>query len=217
MRALFLLSLTAALSLTALSAGAEVRAVWEDTKTHASFSVPDTWRMIQNQKPDDLATFAAPGNHEYAQCRLRSREDRRFLVYPVQFSANVQRTALSDDFWEGYLAEYGPYTINALEDNAGLGRGFGSYVDASYETVYGPKMQRRGLIYASTYNGKTYVLECSTEASSFEKWRPAFLGVVSSVDFRKEINEFRAGYYRPFLKDRPLGIHGGIPGGWVYY
>jgi ABC-type long-subunit fatty acid transport system fused permease/ATPase subunit len=126
------------------------------------------------------------------------REDRRYAIFPEYFDSNIQRIAYSQNFWEEYLGEYDNVHIHTVYDNAGLGRGFGSFASASYTTALGPKMDKRALMFVSLYNNKAYIIECSAEQSSYHKWHNSFLSVVKSVDFRKEVNEAKNGYYRNF-------------------
>ena len=196
-----------AMTVMAPSAQAEVY-FWQDPATKLSVTVPDTWRMVHDQKPDDVLTFLAPGENDHAGCTLRVREDRRFVIYPVRYSGSIQRLNYSRDFWEKYITEYDNGVLNAVTDNASLGRGFASYADASYVTTIGPKMNKRALIFASVYNDRAYILECSAEAASYDKWYNSFLSIAKAVNFRKIIYEFPAGNYRDFLQDPAVRIEG---------
>jgi hypothetical protein len=60
-------------------------------------------------------------------------------------------------------------------------------------------MRKRGLMFASLYHDKAYIVDCSAEESVYEKWRPAFMGVVKSVDFEKVVHELPSGNYRNFM------------------
>jgi hypothetical protein len=182
---------------------------WQDAHTKMSVTVPDTWRLTSNQLPDDQMTVLAPGNGEYAACRLRAREDRRFLVYPQRYSGAVQRKNFSKDFWSQYVAEFPAGELNSVTDNAGLGRGFASWADISF--IADGNVQKRGLAFVSLYNDTAYIMECSAEASVYDQWHNAFLNVAKSVDFRKVIHEFPAGNYRDFLGDGAIEIRGERP------
>lgn len=198
------------------TARAEVFVI-ENQMARFSVSFPDTWQMINNQKPDDELTIAAPGENDFATCRVRVRDDRRYLVYPVAYSGEVQRTAFSKDFWMEYGNEFEDPYVASVTDNAGLGRGFASYADFYFTTIIGPKMQKRGLAYASLYNDKLYITECSAEISAYEKWHNAFLGVIKSVNFTKTIHELPSGDYRNFGKDKILIIQNARPIDVYYY
>ena len=41
---------------------------WQDPVSKMSLTVPDTWRMSHDQKPDDVVTFLAPGAVYQACC-----------------------------------------------------------------------------------------------------------------------------------------------------
>lgn len=190
------------------SAQADI-AVWQDAHTKVSLSVPDTWRMVHDYTPGHVVTFMAPAENQHALCRMHVDEDRRYLIYHPAYSGSIQRLYFSEAFWTTYLVtRFNDPEIVMLTDNAGLGRGFASHVEVSYVTPNGPRMERRGLMFASHYNGRVYVLECSSEASAFDFWRRPFISVAKSVDFRKEINELPGGNYRHFLADDVIRIHG---------
>lgn len=190
---------------------------WQAPDTKLSVTFPDTWRMIHDQKGDDVLTVLAPGENDHAGCRLRVREDRRFVIYPARFSAPIQRLNFSKDFWEDYLGEYNNAVLNSVTDNAGLGRGLASYADASYITSTGLKMEKRALLFVSLYNDKEYILECSAEAHAYDKWYHSFLSVAKSVDFRKVIHEFPSGHYRDFSVDGPVKINNARKVETAYY
>ena len=181
---------------------------WQDPISKVSVTVPDTWRMRHNQKPDDVVTFYAPGPGDFASCRVRVREDKRFVIYPVRYSGEIQRLNVSKDFWNGYLADYSDVVVNQGIDNVGLGRGFAGFVNASYTTAIGPKVAKRSIAFASIYGDKAYITECSAQASVFDKWYPTFMSVIKSVDFRKSIHEFPSGHYRDFINDSQVIIFG---------
>jgi hypothetical protein len=183
---------------------------WSDPHTEFSVTFPDEWRQISNQKPDDVLTIAAPGT-DNAECRLRRREDRRSVIYPRDFAPEVQRTSYSIDFWEKYLGEYDNAVVNAGRDNAGLGKGFASYADASYLAVVGPRVPMRGIMLGGVYNDKSYIFECSAAHAAFDQWHPYFLSILKSVDFRAEYSNRTNGYYRPFQNDPDIRIRNARP------
>lgn len=193
----FLLTLSV-FTLGISSASAEVF-YWQDADTHMSFTYPDRWHAGHNQRPDDIYSVFAPGANNHANCRLRVREDNRFAIYPEYMASNIQRVAYSHKFWDEYLAEYDDVEVHRVYDDAGLGRGFGTFAEASFTTALGPKMEKRGVMFASLYNNKAYIVDCSSEKHSFHKWKKSFLSLVKSVNFRKEINEAKNGYYRNFF------------------
>jgi hypothetical protein len=210
------LAVAASFSVFSLPASADIF-VWQDPEIKLSITYPDRWERVLSRQPDELFTVAAPGKNDHAICRLRTRSDHRFAIYPPHLSRNVQHLGVSYDFWESYVGEYDNAVLHKVSDNVALGRGFGSYADASYFTATGPKMQKRGLMFASLYNNTLYVLDCSAEASAYHKWHDSFLSVAKSVDFRKEIHELPNGDYRTFWKDPKLKIHGLRDVDAVYY
>ncbi|MBK9585225.1 MAG: hypothetical protein KA099_10745 [Alphaproteobacteria bacterium] len=190
------------------SAKAEVFFI-EDQVNRFSISFPDLWIRINNQKPDDELTIAGPGEPDFAMCRVRVREDRRFLIYPRKFADSIQKVGYSRDFWNKYLGEYDDVYVDDFREPTGLGKGFGSFTEATYTTAEGTIMRKRGLMFASLYHDKAYIVDCSAEESVYEKWRPAFMGVVKSVDFEKVVHELPSGNYRNFMADPQVVINGG--------
>jgi hypothetical protein len=185
--------------------------VWRDAETKLSLSYPDTWRQIHNQQPNDIFTVAAPGDGEYATCRIRVTEDKRFIIYPRQFADEIQRLNFSRSFWENYVGEFNGATINGVWDNAGFGDGYASFADVSFISSAGPKVQKRGVMFAANYNDQLFVGECSSETSVFVNWSDHFLSFVKSVDFKNEYALFINGWYRGFMSDDVLRIHGRRP------
>lgn len=188
------------------SAQAEVF-YWEDAVTHMSLTYPDRWHVRHNQRQDDIYTVAAPGVNNHAQCRLRVRSDHRFAVYPEYLADEVARINYNREFWDDYLGEYENVNVHTVYEDAGLGRGFGSYAEASYTTAQGPKMDKRALMLVALYNNKAYIVECSAQAQNYPKWHSSFLSLIKSVDFRKEIHQAKNGFYRNFY-DGELRIRG---------
>lgn len=184
-------------SLIPSQAQAEIFVV-EDQENRFSVSFPDTWAEISNQKPDDKLTIAAQGTNEFVECRVRVRNEERYLVYPEKLAAEVQRQYISRDFWDLYLGEYDEVDVLAFKDDSGLGYGHASMVEAAYETAGGKIIRKKGLMFASVYGSNLYILECSSEASVYDKWRRPFLAIVKSIDFERVSHPERQGYYRDF-------------------
>ena len=172
--------------------------VVEDQENRFSMSFPDTWAKIINQKPDDKLTIAAQGTNEFVECRVRVRNEERYLIYPENLAAEVQRQYISRDFWDHYLGEYDAAEIESFKDDSGLGYGHASMVEAAYETAGGKIIRKRGLMFASVYGKNLFILECSSEESVYDKWRPAFLSIVKSIDFQRVSHPERQGHYRDF-------------------
>lgn len=198
---------SAAFSVTSSPARAEIFFV-EDQDDRFSVSFPDLWKKVSNQKPDDKLTIIAPGVNDHAGCRVRVRGDRRFVIFPDKFNDDIQKVAFSREFWDDYLGEYNDIEVEFFKDEAGLGFGHASMIDASYETTGGPIVRKRGIMFASLYHDQLYVVECSSEESLHSKWRRSFLGVIKSVDFGKVTHENKSGHYRPFMGDGPVEVQG---------
>lgn len=192
------------------SAAAEVFK-WQDPQTKLSITFPDDWRRIGNQQPDDIVTIAAPGANDHAECRIRVREDRRFVIYPRDFADSIQRVNYSFDFWEKYIGAFDGAVINEVRDNGGLGNAFASWADVSFIAPGATKVQKRGIMFAGVYNDHAYIYECSAENEAFMKWYHPFLSVLKSVDMRPEYTANVNGHYRDFQNDPVLRIYGERP------
>ncbi len=180
----------------------------EDQDNRFTVSFPDLWKKVGNQKPDDRLTMLGQGENDFAICRVRVREDRRFVIYPDKFNDEIQRTSFSREFWNDYLGDYNDVTVDSFKDDSGLSIGAASMVEASYETAQGAIVKKRGLIFASLYHDQLYVVDCSSEESLYEKWRPAFLSIVKSVEFDKVTSKKKSGHYRDFMDDPAVEVRG---------
>ena len=198
--------LTAFLAALVISCGAGVaRAdyyVWRDVNTGLSLSFPDTWRMVSNADPDDIITVMAPSGRGNAQCRVRTRADGRYAIYPPRFDWAIQKIDFSFDFWNRYLGEYDEAEIFNVQNGAGLGRGYAGYAVAAYKSpVPGPFMDRQALMFATLYHDDVFILECSAHEDAFADWKGMFLSIAKSVDFQKTNHQITSGHYRNFLDD----------------
>lgn len=179
--------------------------VWKDPKSGMSLTFPDTWQSQNNARVDTILTIMAPSDNDQPQCKVDVRDDKRFTIYPVRYADAVQKVAASMPFWKNYLGNYDKYTISGVYDGAGLGRGFASYALASYEQRFGTVQQtRRAIMFASLYNDKMYVIECSSLNHAYEQWAADFRGVIKSVDFQKANHELITGEYANFLNEAEL-------------
>ncbi len=186
--------------------------VWKHDITQVSLTYPDAWRHVNNQKPDDVLTIVAPtnadGSNDFAACRMRVREDRRFAIQPARYAEQIQRESFSFDFWEAYAGEYNNTRIVEVRDGAGLGREVASMADFTFESVSDPDVQKRGLAFASLYNNRLHIFECTAAIDAFMGWVPEFRKIMHTVDLSRIGNGKPQGQYRNFTKDKRLAIHG---------
>lgn len=207
MRFLLSAAFIAVLAFTGFSGAARADYfVWHDSKSGISLSYPDTWRMISNRQPDEVLTVIAPDtDHDDAVCRVRVRDDKRFLIYPTEAGKDIQAVAYGEDFWNAYLGDYDNVNLYGYIGGAGLGRGYGSFAVTGFDgDANGEHTQRRGIAAAGLYLGKVYIVDCSARAHVFEKWQPQFLSLMASVDFDKVAHENLSGNYRNFFADPRL-------------
>lgn len=188
-----------------------------DADTKLALTFPDDWREVHNQQPDDILTLAAPGEDNHAGCRVRARQDRRFLVYPRKYADEIQRTNYSQKFWDDYAHEFNGAVIYSVGDNRGFGSAFASQADMSFKTDAGDALQKRGMMFAGVYNDKAYILECSAAEEKYSQFQSAFMGILKSVEFRPEYSPYTQGHYRNFTRDQPLYIHNDKPADLYVY
>ncbi len=186
-----------------ISAGAKADYyVWSDAKTGMSLSYPDSWKIVNNEQPDDVLTVMAPSGRDYAACRVRVRDDLRYSIFPQRYNDEIQQIDFSQAFWEKYLAGYMNPKLGVLADGAGLGLGYAGYAEAGYvDSVPGAQMSKGAVMFASLFNNHLYILECSAHAPAFLEWKKDFLAIASSVDFKHTQTPLMNGNYRNFLKD----------------
>ncbi|MGQ0527317.1 MAG: hypothetical protein ACT4OY_04715 [Alphaproteobacteria bacterium] len=190
---------------------------WRDADTKLILTFPDDWRAVHSQQPDDIITLAAPGADNGAGCRMRVRADKRFLVYPRHYADEIQRTNYSRKFWDDYVGEFNGAIVYSVGDNRGLGAGFASQADISFKTDAPGAPQKRAMIFASVYNDKAYILECSADEGRYAQFQDAFTGILKSVEFRQQYSSYPQGYYRNFTNDPPLYIHNEKPSDLYVY
>jgi hypothetical protein len=182
--------------------------VWDSPDANVSVSFGDDWARVHNQKPHDLLTVKAPGDHDYATCVISATQDERFKIYPAHYDAAIQRENFSKTMWENYYNGQTSTVYHLIKDDAGLGDGFASMASVSYETAVGPRIHKRAIAFASLYGNTLYGVECSAEESAYERWHDRFLSFVKAVDFKRTTNHALSGYYRDFIDDGSLLIKG---------
>jgi hypothetical protein len=134
-------------------------------------------------------------------------DDKRFQIFPADYGDAVQRTAVSIPFWKDYMGRYDDYTIDRVFDGGGLGRWRASYAFASYGKRAGTAyQQRRGIMFASLYYDKLYIVECSSLNHAYEAWGANFRSIIKSIDFKKMYHEHLVGDYANFLRDADLNF-----------
>ena len=67
-----------------------------------------------------------------------------------------------------------------------------------------PAKAMRADMVATIYGGNRYLFTCQARADRFEKWKPIFGSILSSVHFKEKYPLLPTGYYRNFLADEPL-------------
>ncbi len=196
----------AALLVTAVPSAVRADTVrWVDPETGISISYPDQWKRLVNIEPEDVLTIAGPSRTAAPLCKLKARDDNRFLIYPSRYDDSVQKTAFGVDFWEAYIeSEFLRGTLYRARDGAGFGRGYGSFAVAGYtddRPADSARSDRAALMGVSLYYDRVFIIECSAVHEDYNSWASVFKNIVASVDFEKRLHEIPTGHYRDFLDD----------------
>ncbi len=182
--------------------------VWKDQKTGVSLSFPDTWKIANNQKPDDIFTIQAPGERDYASCRLRVREDRRATIFPYQYDFEIQHIYAGFDFWRDYIGEYAGASLDRVLYDRGLINSVASSADFTFVSSAGPRAMMHGFAFAGFDDTSVYIFECSAEVSAYERWHPVFKSILKSAEKELRDSVVLNGGYRKFQDDPPVMIRG---------
>jgi hypothetical protein len=176
--------------------------VYADEDHGITASFPDSWKIINNQKPDDVFTVSASGAEDFAQCRVRAREEGRFKIYPKRFDDEIVRSEFDEEFWRKYLAEYDGVQLFGYQENTGLGRGHASIAEARFY-VPGTGTPKLGMFSVSFYNNTAYIAECSSAEPAYKARRNSFQSFMKSIDFKKVPHELTGGEYEYYNSNKP--------------
>lgn len=199
------LSLMAAVALTAFMGPAKADyAVWTDARTGLTVTFPDTWQQINNQIPTDVITLSVPSGDAAATCKISAEEDKRFLIYPNKYRADIRDKNFAMNFWEKYATQYNSVNLIRYTDNAGLGQGFSSMALVSFLTPptsvdVNDARDRGGIMAVTNYGDRVYVAECSSSLPAYGDYHVQFMDFFKSISFKKYYHELAVGDYRNFL------------------
>lgn len=200
-------SMMAAVALTAFGGSAKADyGVWTDAKTGLTVTFPDTWKQVNNETSEDVISFSVPSADANATCKISAAEDRRFLIYPNKYRADIRDKNFAMNFWEKYAANYNSVNMIRYADNAGLGQGFASMALVSYLTPptsvnANDSTDRGGIMAVSNYGDKVYIANCSVALPSYGQYHVQFMDFFKSISFKKYYHELVVGDYRNFLNE----------------
>lgn len=184
---------------------------WQDAQTHLALTYPEDWRSIANRQPDDILTLAAPDAANDALCRVRVREDRRYVIYPRKDARALQHLAYSRTFWDNYMGSYKDARLDSVQDDVGLGSAAASAAQWSFESEIPAAPRKQAMGMAGLYNDKGFIIDCSAAQNVFQTFKPQFAAIIDSVEMRAAYAPMPGGSYRDFRKDAPIRIHGRTP------
>lgn len=198
-------------ALLLLGGGSQVAASyfeWRDPVGHITMTFPDAWVRVHDQKPDDRVTVQAPGERDYASCRLRQRRDARALIYPKAYERSLQHVYIGFAFWEAYVGEYSGAVLHRVLSDRGLMNTIAGSADFTFLSSSGPPTLMRGFAFAGYDRDRLYVFECSAEYHAYTRWHRTFKGILKSLRKDAGVQLYDNGAYRRFLSDPPLVIRG---------
>tara|TARA_Y100001001_G_scaffold134448_1_gene135036 strand:+ start:1596 stop:2240 length:645 start_codon:yes stop_codon:yes gene_type:complete len=170
-------------------------------------SFPDNWMRQHTSGTKNRLHIMEETGADYAQCKVSAERDGRFEIYPADYFDDIVKRELDGQFWTDYLVNRKNPKINYLAEEGGLGRGYATYIDFTYqEDIKERPLPMRGLAYATIYHDMRVVVECVSVANRFEKWQPIFAGVVKTVDFDPKFHPHIYGDYRNVFRDYPVYI-----------
>jgi hypothetical protein len=180
--------------------------VWTDAKTGLTVTFPDTWKQINNETSDDVITLSVASGDANAICKISAQEDKRFLIYPNKYRADIRDKNFAMNFWEKYATNYNSVKMIRYADNAGLGQGFASMALVSFLTPpssvdANDSTDRGGIMAVTNYGDKVYVANCSSALPSYGTYHVQFMDFFKSISFKKYYHELVVGDYRNFLNE----------------
>lgn len=181
--------------------------VWSDKNQEFTINVPDDWARTSARFSDEVIAFQAPGQENFASCRVRVREDHRYDIYPPKYDAAIAQKVVGDQFWADYMGIYSGYRLNRFTPYAGLGEATASKVDVTFIDENGYKVLKRGMALAGLHQGQVYVFECASDYQVYHRFAPIFSNILASFQHRWRDLTHVGGDYRPFLNDRTWVIH----------
>lgn len=180
--------------------------VWKDPDYGVLVSFPDGWMKQSLQKDEYILHLVAPAAQDKAHCIITAEKDPRFLIFPPQYMEEIVTRELGEQFWRDYLANYPRVQLKTLAQDGGLGKGFATFVDYTYETEFGPKDIRpmRGVAYATIYHDLKVSATCAADFRFYGNWYPIFAGIIQSIDFDSSFHGRSWGDYRNFFNEKIL-------------
>lgn len=199
MRVLFLLLLAV---LAPVTASATVH-IYSNPQFQYSFSYPDSW--VPQTEPGGLPhvfKIVADEGRGTGFCQITSQKDRRFLIYPAKYQADIVQRELGPEFWMTWLAEDTEVNYLDVTERAGLGNGNATAIVADYVRPDGK--QERAMLAATIHGGVKYVAHCGAAPWDFARLEKQFHSIIATMRMKAAYTPFPNGFYRDFTADRPI-------------
>ncbi|MGM0422643.1 MAG: hypothetical protein ACQEQL_06050 [Pseudomonadota bacterium] len=128
-----------ALALTTLLMGGAAHAdvfVYNDPDFGYSVMYPDTWRMNVPDSGTERFRIAPMHGQDQVECAMSAVKDGRLNLYPQKLMDKAVPATLDQSFWaEDVLPDYPNYHVLKFHAPAGLGQGYASSVQITWDNL----------------------------------------------------------------------------------
>lgn len=205
----FISALFFALLLAAPQAYAQAQSsyeVWGDADMGFRISFPDTWKQ-QGGLPADARIRVLSPTSDGANCTIFAKKDRRFMIYPRDYMAEVVAQEIQWEYWEQAVASY--EDLYFYYDNYGaLGSGDARYTLVDYiDYSADPGVRKRAQIFATFYGDLHMMAMCVAPLETFDRHVAQFGQIVDSIQMKPQYTPNERGYYRDFLETKEYNHH----------
>lgn len=201
----FIVAFLFALIIAAPQASAHYE-VWSDADFGFRLSFPDTWKQQGGLPADGRIRLLAPGG-DGANCTVFAKQDRRFMIYPRDYMAEVVAQELQWEYWEQVVAGY--EDLYFYYDNYGaLGAGDARYTLVDFiDYAADPGVRKRAQIFATFYGDLHMMAMCVSPLEKFDQYTAQFGQIVDSIQIKPQYTTNARGYYRDFLETKEYNHH----------
>ena len=200
----WLFSLLACLAVMATASPAAAHYVtWRDPDFNIDITFPDTWKTQGGLNADGRYKVLAPGA-DSAQCTLSAKNDRRYMIYPRDYVADILAQDMQWHYWEQTVSNYDDlyfYYDNFGALNGGPARyTLVDYIDRTPEKTGGASVRKRAWVYGAIAGELHVNVICSATLNSFESHADDFSQIIDSVSFPAPYTTTYNSAYRDVLK-----------------
>lgn len=180
--------------------------VWSDATMGYTLSFPETWKQQGGLPAAGRLRVLAPSG-DGANCTVFATKDRRFMIYPRDYLAEIVAQEIQWDYWEQAVSSYDD--LYFYYDNYGaLGGGDARYTLVDY-IDYGvePAIRKRAQIFATIYGDLHMMTICAAPLETFDAHVAQFGQITDSIQFKPQYTPNARGYYRDFMETKEYNHH----------